>query len=244
MNKLAFLLYGMITFAGACFATEMTLAITIDDFPFISGNGQQIREVHHQLTEALLKHKAPAIFFVIANRLNKAQNGELLSLKQQGFDVGNHTYSHLNLRHTPVDEYIEDIDKADQILTPFLTHPKYFRYPYLAQGKWWWIRRKVHDHLASHNMVIAPVTVDSRDFEFNFRMLQHKEADPSFLQTLKKEYLDFVWAQALKAKQANHPLILLIHANQLNSYFLDSLLQMFESHGIHFVKLNSVLGRS
>ncbi|MCX7117360.1 MAG: polysaccharide deacetylase family protein [Legionellales bacterium] len=238
------LLYAILMLASACFAERRDIAVTVDDFPFISGNTQQIQMVHQHIADALQNHQAPATFFVIVNRLNTSQQqNQLLQLKQQGFGIGNHTFSHLSLRHTSVPEYILDIDKADKILAPMMSTPKYFRYPYLAQGRWWWNRRKVYAFLAKEQYVIAPITVDSRDFEFNLRMGEN--LDKGSLEKLKKEYLGFVWAQTLKAEhQSDLPRgrqILLIHTNLLNGLFLQDLLQMYEKKGYHFISLTDAL---
>lgn len=230
---------------NSLFAFEREIAITLDDFPFIYGDSSKIKEVHNKIISSLLKHKAPAICFVIADRLNQDQISEMKRFRNQGFAIGSHTYSHMNLRRTPVDLYIEDLDKADKILANSLTKPKYFRYPYLAEGRWWWTRNKVYKYLVTHNYIIAPVTIDSRDFEFNVRLneidLNNKEA----LNKFKQEYLDFVWQQTLRAEKKSGGIkgnqILLIHMNVLNSLFLDSLLQMFESHDYHFISLDEAL---
>ncbi len=245
MYKSLVLLFFCSIFFNPLYAFEREIAITLDDFPFIYGDSSKINEVHHKIMTSLLKHQAPAICFVIAERLNQEQINAMKMFRNHGFAIGSHTYSHPNLRRTPVDVYIQDIDRADRILVNSLTKPKYFRYPYLAKGKWWWTRNKVYHYLEQHDYIIAPVTIDSRDFDFNVRLnqvdLNHQEA----LDQLAQAYLDFVWEQTLRAekKSRGKPVkqILLLHMNVLNSLFLDRLLTMFERHGYHFIRLDDVL---
>lgn len=91
--------------------------------------------------------------------------------------------------------------------------------------------------------MIAPVTIDSRDFEFNSKLIMLMKQNPNAsLTDFKQRYLEFVWERTLTAEK-NTPgkQILLLHANLLNSYFLDDLLHMFEEHGYHFISLAEAL---
>ena len=73
--------------------------------------------------------------------------------KQQGFTLGNHTYTHISLSRVGAEKYIADLDKADQKLTSIMTTPKYFRYPYLDEGKGE-NRTQVYDYLSTHQMIL------------------------------------------------------------------------------------------
>lgn len=215
-----------------CFAANKQIAITIDDLPF-----RQSDEHVQNIINALLKHKAPAIGFVIGDWVNEDTIPQLQVLKSNGFLIGSHSYSHRSLRDISPEEYTADIAKADAILAPYMTSPKYYRYPYLAEGRWWWVRNKVYDYLREHNYVKAPVTIDSRDFVFNVELLEKKPE----LEVIKKKYIDFVWSNTQKAESNDKKQILLIHANVLNSYCLDDLLTMFESHGYQFISISEAL---
>ena len=219
------------------------IAITIDDLPMIGKTQSRFENI----VQALIYHKAPAIAFVIANKMDPQQVIKLKRFRDQGFLIGSHSYSHISLRNTPVNEYINDLARADEILSPLMTRPKYFRYPYLAQGKWWWQRRPVYQYLNNNHYVIAPITVDSKDYKFDaeFDWTMVDEASPAF-KKMKQTYLDFIWAQTLKAERKDKWLswsyhskkqILLMHGNLLNSYLLDNVLDMYEKHGYHFITI-------
>lgn len=217
------------------YAHNKQIAITIDDWPF-SPKGMALCD---NIQNALLKHKAPAVGFVIAEKLTPETLPQLESLKAHGFSIGSHAYSHISLRKVSVEDFMEDIARADVVLSTIMTKPKYFRYPYLAEGRWWWDRNKVHDYLKAHDYVIAPVNLDSRDFLFNTEFVKtHNEEEKL---KIKKQYLDFVWSNTKKAASTNKKLILLLHANVLNSYYMDDLLTMFESHGYQFISLAQAL---
>lgn len=238
LGLLAPAIFFMLPSHKSCLPEKRDIAITIDDLPFDNHYFQK-------MVDSLRAHKAPAIGFVIANRVNDEFKPQLEQFQRDGFQIGSHTYSHLRLSKTSADAYIDDIQRADDVLTPFMTVPKYFRYPHLSKGQWW-KSKKVIDYLTKNHYIVAPVTIDSKDFKFNVELLTSKERDnPDFLNQLKQRYFDFVWKQTLKAehKQRCTPTkqILLLHANQLNSYFLNDLLRMYEQKGVHFITLDDAL---
>lgn len=222
----------------SCFAATKQIAITIDDLPLKHGAEQYFNSIRN----VLLKHKAPAIGFVIAEWVNEDTIPQLNTLRADGFLIGSHSYSHRSLREISAEEYMEDIARADAILAPYMTSPKYYRYPYLAEGRWWWVRNRVYDYLREHHYIKAPVTFDSRDFLFNAEIakidLAHQEQE---MQEIKKRYIQSVLSKIKKTQGDNNKQILLIHANVLNSYCLDDLLTIFESEGYQFISLPEAL---
>lgn len=238
-------------FSSLCNAQDKEIAITIDDLPLVAsqmntpGNKQRSTERFTQIVQTFQKYKVPATGFVIAGAIEKGQWEFLEQFRQAGFMLGNHTYSHYNLNQMSAEKYIGDVERADKILAPIMTEPKYFRYPYLAEGNKK-TKQKVYDYLNEHHYVIAPVTIDSKDYEFNkmaygvpFR------ARAAYIQKLKSRYLAFIWKQTLlaekKSEGKNGKQILLIHANLLNSYLLGDVLEMYQKNGYKFISLTDAL---
>jgi peptidoglycan/xylan/chitin deacetylase (PgdA/CDA1 family) len=231
-----------------CFAQaapKKTIAITIDDLPFVG----EYRNFHlNMMIDSMKEQQVPATGFIIAKEV-RADNWEVLQkFRDAGFGLGNHTFSHANLNILKAKEYIQDIKEADSILSPVMTRPKYFRYPYLAMssGK---KRNKILCYLEKKHYHVAPITVDSKDFAFNQRLLSVPELDRrAYLNELKPFYLDFIWQQTLKAQ--DHSLyhhnpeqaqILLIHANLLNAYVLPDIINLYRQNGYSFVSLEDAL---
>jgi peptidoglycan/xylan/chitin deacetylase (PgdA/CDA1 family) len=251
LSLLKFLCISTALCSSLCFAQDHEIAITIDDMPLVAsqmgtpGNKQRSTERFTKIVEAFIKYKVPATGFVIAGSIEKGQWSFLEQFRKAGLMLGNHTYSHWNLNQMSAEKYIADIDRADKILTPIMTDPKYFRYPYLAEGNKN-TKQKVYDYLAAHHYTIAPVTIDSKDFDFNAMAYKVPfRSREAYIKKLKPRYLAFIWKQTqLAEKRANGKAskqILLIHANILNSYLLEDVLEMYQKNGYKFISLTEAL---
>ncbi|CDZ79003.1 polysaccharide deacetylase family sporulation protein PdaB [Legionella massiliensis] len=249
MAKLIFLYATLIS--SLCFAQAREIAITLDDLPLIASrmntadNRQLAQERFTKLVNTLFQYKVPATGFVIAGSIQRGQWEFLKQFRQAGFALGNHSYSHYNLNQIGAEEYIADIDRADKMLTKIMTTPKYFRYPYLAEG-YTINKAKVQAYLNAHHYTIAPVTINSKDYDFNKRLYKIAEDErESYATTLKAEYLAYIWNQTLKAekrsKWPDNKQIILLHANLLNSYLLADVLEMYQKNGYKFISLGEAL---
>ena len=236
-----------------CFAEEKEIAITIDDLPFV-GSGtstpaslKRTQDRFRALVKTLVDNQVPATGFAIGGAVAKNEWDLLEAFRDQGFSIGNHTYTHNSLNGMSAEKYIADIDRAGRVLARVMTEPKYFRYPYLAEGTGQ-KKQKVHDYLAQNQYTIAPVTIDSKDYEFNARFYKipyRKRAQN--LESFKKRYLAYIWKQTLLAerhtKKYGQPAkqILLIHANLLNSLCLEDIIKLYRKNGYKFISLADAL---
>jgi len=224
---------------------KKTISITIDDLPFVG----EYRNFHlNMMIETMTKENIPATGFIIASEVRQ-NNWEILrKFRDAGFGLGNHTLNHANLNRMDTKEYIREIQKADNILLPVLTKPKFFRYPYLAMssGK---KREDILCYLAQKEYQVAPITIDSKDFVFTQRLLSVEEKNRrAYFEELKPFYLDFIWQQTLRAEEHSklnrnneQAQILLIHANLLNAYVLPDIIHMYQQKGYAFVSLEQAL---
>jgi len=249
MRKLTFLFAFL--FSSLSAAETQEIAITIDDLPLVGskmntpGNQQRATERFDKIIQALTENNVPATGFVIAGAIADGQWSFLEKFRNAGLSIGNHTYSHYNLNQMSAEKYLADLDKADKILTPLMTSPKYFRYPYLAEGNKI-TKPKVLDYLNEHHYTIAPVTIDSKDFAFNEELYRVPyRSREAYVYKIKPRYLAYIWRETLKAeKRANGQpsrQILLIHANLLNSYLLGDIIKMYQQNGYKFITLNQAM---
>lgn len=226
-------------------AHKKTIAITIDDLPFVG----EYRNFHlNMMMETMLQEQVPATGFIIAKEVRTDNWDMLHKFREAGFGLGNHTFSHANLNKLTVSEYIQEIKKADSLLKPVMTKPKYFRYPYLAMSNGE-KRNQILCYLAKKHYQVAPITIDSKDFAFNQRLLAVPELQRrDYLKELKPFYIDFIWQQTVKAEdhsQYHHNTeqaqILLIHANLLNAYVLPDIITLYKEQGYEFINLDDAL---
>ena len=240
----------LLVFSTTIYAFDKEISITIDDLPFVgrSSSPGEMKHKHdrfNRILQALIDARIPATGFVIAGAIANGQWQLLENFQKNGFIIGNHTYSHDNLNQIGAEKYINDIAKADQRLTPLMTTKKYFRYPYLEEGNGK-SKHQVQQFLTKNQYRIAPVTIDSKDFIFNVKLISsHLRNRSERLEQVKERYLSYLSKETEKAeKRANgQPVkqILLIHANLLNSYLIGDVIQYYKDHGYRFISLDDAL---
>ena len=235
-----------------CTAQTREIAITIDDLPLVASkmdtpaNIQRSTERFMKIIQAFTDNNVPATGFVIGGAIEKGQWEFLEKFRNAGLMLGNHTYSHKSLNQIGAERYIADIERADKVIAPLLTEPHYFRYPYLAEGNKQ-SKPIVLNYLTEHHYTVAPVTIDSKDFEFNERAykVRFRDREQYIIKQLKPRYLAYIWQATLKAekKAKDKPVkqILLIHSNLLNSYALDDVIRMYKQNGYKFISLKEAL---
>ncbi len=233
------------------YAQVKEIALTIDDLPYVGtnsetkGNLQRSQDRFMKILGYVVDNHIPATGFVIAGSIAQGQWQLLEQFRAAGLGIGNHTYSHANLNRISAERYISEIQRSDKILAPIMTQPKYFRYPYLAEGRGL-TKQAVMDYLTANQYTIAPVTVDSNDYKFNERLLHISwRVRNQSVEQIKKQYLNFIWQQTLKAerhsKGGDSVQILLVHSNLLNSHCLGDVIKMYQDHGYRFVSLEAAL---
>lgn len=224
---------------------QRNIALTIDDLPFV---GEQKNFHLTMIIDTLKSQEIPATGFVIAGNVRPENWPTLQKFRDAGLGIGNHTLNHANAHQMSTSAYIQQIDGADKLLSPLLTQPKYFRFPYLATGEGD-KKANIQQYLSSKEYHVAPITIDSKDFIFNQLLLSVPEMERrQFLTVLKPCYLDFIWQQTLKAEATKHQQpkqnqaqILLIHSNLLNAYVLPDIIDLYRQHGYNFIPLNKAL---
>src|SRR6185369_6082124 len=127
-----------------------------------------------QLLKPFREQRIPVIGFVNAGRVPQLGEGGLRQILDlwldTGADLGNHTYSHLNINRVPFSQYTADIVKGEPIVRAALAaHGKkleFFRHPFLFTGSTPETKRALADFLDGHRYRVAPVTLDNNDYQF------------------------------------------------------------------------------
>jgi len=234
-------------------AQTKQVAVTIDDLPAVlTSNYQYQLKINRKILEALECYHVQATGFVIGNRAPGRTDIFELWLKQ-GHELGNHTYSHMDLDEVDTQVYELDIIKgAFEIEKLLLNHNqslRYFRFPYLHTGRNTQKGDLVREFLKENCYTIAPVTISPYDWEYNSWYVEawgsHKLKEE---EQIKRMYLDRIKTATAEAESLswehygrNIKHILLLHLNRLNAETLDQVLDYYERSGYTFITLEEAL---
>lgn len=128
-------------------AQDKELCITIDDLPTVTYGIDEpvfVKEITIDLINTFNKYDIPAIGFVNEGKLyrdeelDSSQVQLLETWLKNGYDLGNHSYSHSNYHSVSFDEFTNDIIKGEKVTKAlaekYETDYSYFRHPYLRIG--------------------------------------------------------------------------------------------------------------
>ncbi len=237
------------------------VAVTIDDLPVVSTRHDL--KNRQQITKNLLNHiteaKVPAIGFVNENKLytsgtrDEAQVDLLRSWLSANLELGNHTFSHVNIANVSLEKYEEEILKGEIITKELLTaknlQMRYFRHPYLWTGSSLETKSDLGKFLSEHKYTIAPVTIDNADYIFS-RAYDNAfdKKDNKLMKQIGAAYVPYMSAkfdywerQSVKLFGREIKQILLIHANFINSDYFDNIAKMLKKRNYQFIGLDNAL---
>jgi peptidoglycan/xylan/chitin deacetylase (PgdA/CDA1 family) len=238
------------------------VSITFDDLP-VAQSGATACELPglalltRKLLDPFKEEGVPLTAFVITgNRfcfgLTPDEKSEVLKLwVAAGAEMGNHTYSHRGLNNTPIEEYEQDILRADAELKSLLgiDRLRYFRSPALQTGPTSEVKERLDEFLESHGYQQSPVTFDNSDWMFATvysRALEN--GDFELAERVRSAYIpymesvvEFFEQRSVEVVGREFPQILLVHANRLNSEVAPSLLAMLKGRGYQFIPLEEAL---
>jgi peptidoglycan/xylan/chitin deacetylase (PgdA/CDA1 family) len=226
--------------ALASLAPRPQVAITIDDFnvfdtPQLSGAAR-----NQMILDALKGHSLKAAVFVNGKYVDNEKTLPLVrAWDERGHMIGNHSYSHFYYHNTEFEKFTADILRNEALLKQFPRFRKFFRFPFLKEGKTGEQREKMRAFLKAQNYRNAHVTIDASDWYVDQRLRARLKANPKAEAAPYRDfYLNHIWerstfydelARKLMGRSVKHTLLL--HHNVLNGLFLDDLLRMFKEKG-------------
>ena len=238
------------------------IAVTIDDLPTASVLGEDLDRAQRTtaaLLAALTRQKIPAIGFVNERKLGRdgvAEPARVALLQQwldAGLDLGNHTFSHLDLHRVSLDAFKEDIVRGEPVTRGLLTAAgrrlTFFRHPFLHTGASAESRRGVDAFLEERGYTVAPVTIDNYDYVFaaayDRTLARGDVLEPRRIETVYLDYMETVVAyyeqQSTVIVGREIPQTLLLHAHALNGATLDRLAERLRQRGYRFSPLAEAL---
>lgn len=238
-----------------------SVAVTFDDLPLntLSRDNVAWQEMTTRLLGHIRAYQIPAIGFVNEgklypdDRLDSVRVHLLRQWLEAGLELGNHTYSHPDLHHTPLAEFLADLRRGEVVTRPLMREfgreLRYFRHPFLHTGRDLETKTGLEAYLQENGYTVAPVTIDNsewiyaRAYELS---LQAKDSDQcerltvSYIAYMDSKFAYFEdQARALFGREI--PQVLLLHANRLNADYFGELAEMIRRRGYRFISLEEVL---
>lgn len=240
---------------------DRQVAITIDDLPAASNtlSTTDITAMTAKLLGTLRDQKVPVVGFVNEKKLYRfGETDERIRALRMwldyGFDLGNHTYTHMSLNKAGLKAWEDDVIQGESVTTLLLAEKKmkmrYFRHPFLDVGRDLQTRREAENFLVSRGYHIAPITLDAWDWAYaGIYEDAKKRGDAALQKQLADSYLSYSDAMFAYDEQLSKQVvgyepkqILLIHANQLEADHIGELLDVFRKRGYRFITLEEALG--
>jgi peptidoglycan/xylan/chitin deacetylase (PgdA/CDA1 family) len=258
MKKYALLLSFLLCCTVA-FAQQKQICITVDDLPAVAYGEDNKREITEKLIQHFDKYEIPAIGFVNEGKLfyNGKLNPEQVDLLkhwlESGYELGNHTYNHLDYNKSSFEKFTGEITKGELITKPlsekFNLPWQYFRHPFLHVGQTKAKADSLSKFLKNANYIEAPVTVDNADYLFAKAYSNaNKASDKALMKRIGGEYVNYMEAKVVYFEKLTDklfgrqiPQILLTHANLINADYYDDLAEMFIKSGYGFIALETAL---
>ena len=248
-------------FVSVSQGAERFVSLTIDDLPYQRG-GALIDD--QSLTKKLVAHireqKVPTVGFVNEVKLHEngpeqlaARSALLEQWLDAGVELGNHTYSHVDINAVPLADYTQDVLKGEEITRALMRERgmtlRYFRHPFLRAGKEAGIKADLEKFLLEHQYVIAPVTIDNDEWIFGGAYdVAATSGDAATMQRIGRDYLhymeqSFVFSEHLARQVVGRDIrhVLLVHANAMNAEYLDDLIVKVRERGYDFISLPEAL---
>ncbi len=222
--------------------SKPTVSFTFDD-----GNTEDIanykfEDWNKSILNTLKKADLKSVFFVTGfNKTDKKGTYLLTEWDKQNHSIANHTFSHPNFndKNNTLEIFEDELQKTDSIIHQYKNYVKYFRFPYLKEGKSKEKIDGIRSILKENNYKNGYVTIDASDWYVNSRLINQmkyrKKVDTLAFQEF---YLNHIIDRAnfyeslsfeLNGRHIKHTLLL--HHNLSSALFLKSLIKRFKKEG-------------
>ena len=265
LSTFAFLVLVLLPILCEARAQSHTVAMTVDDLPFVSGNPQPLTpndakramQVNQRILRAFAAQRIPATGFVIERHIQQLgirPGTKILRMWiRPGFDLGNHMYSHPDVNSLSIEQVEEEITQGETTIKPLLEsvsrRPEFLRFPYNHTGD----SKEKHDTIAAflsaHGYRLAPCTIDNTDYEFNQTyVLALARRDQQAAARIRTAYIAYTgaeidWYTALDKQVFGYdpPHVMLLHDSPLNGDTIEQVISLFNQRGYKFVTLAEAL---
>ncbi len=245
-------------------AQTRAVAVTFDDLPYQAPDALLCDpEAAMALTTGFVDMLRPldthAAVFINEGKVCEAQRATLLPRilnvwLDAGLELGNHTFSHINIHRTTAEAWLADADRGAEITRAVLEargqRLRWFRHPYLFTGETPEKKTAMAEGLAQRGYDVAPVTLDNNDWMFAAVYRQAEAAGDEALKIrIGQTYvahmttvLDHFEPYSAELTGGREPAqVLLLHANSLNRDWYPQIHALYLARGYRFVTLEEAL---
>lgn len=232
----------VLAFLAGSLLVGQSLVLTIDDGPNLDPTPKlSAQERNQRLLEAFKGKEVRVVLFANGIRGGDSDEGyrTLSAWGSAGHRIGNHTYSHPNLKEVSAEAYLEDFDRLDRLIKPLPGYWRMFRFPFLEEGKNSAEWRRIQEALRQKGYRDAPVSISTYDWSYNAQLHELLKTKPAAdITPLRDRYLGHIQAclagyrelgRELLGREATHAILL--HHNLLNAMVMPDLLAMLEREG-------------
>jgi len=252
LNLRTLLLALLIAAPAAAQASDLKMAITVDDLP-VHG-ALPPGETHVSVAKAFLTALNAAGAAPVYGFINGVQNervpgaAPVLTLwREAGHPLGNHGWSHLGLDGIDVATFASELDRNDAVLAQLAgdTDFRWFRFPFLNEGTTPAKRAGAREVLKARGYHIASVTVSFGDYAWNepyARCMARGDTDAvadleaSFLQAAR-DSLTYSRTMSAQLYGEDIPYVLLLHLGAFDARIAPRMLALYQSMGVKLVSL-------
>ncbi len=233
-------------------ARAQQIAFTWDDLPAHSAlpPGETRVEIGRKLIAAMKEAHLPPVYGFVNGILTEQEPLSTPMLKEwrdAGFQLGNHTWSHVNLNQHSLAEWEADTLKNEALLQSYMGSEDWhwLRYPNLAEGDTPEKREGARKFLAEHGYKIAAITMSFGDYLYNGPYARCvAKNDAASISKLEKSYLaaadatiNYTRAMSKALYGRDIPYVLLMHVGALDARMLPRLLKLYRDKGFRFISL-------
>lgn len=245
-------------------AQTRQVAVTFDDLPYqapeeVLCDPDAAMVLTRNFVDMLRPLDTKAAVFVNEGKVCEAERPTLLPAilnvwLDAGLDLGNHTFTHINIHQNTVEAYLADVDRGAEISRPLLVGRgkslTYFRHPYLFVGETPEKKAAIAAGLAGRGYTIAPVTIDNNDWMFAGVYRKAEAAgDEALKRRIGEAYvahmtavLDHWEPYSAEVTGGREPAqVLLLHANSLNQDWYPQIHALYLARGYRFIPLDEAL---
>ncbi|MFT4536817.1 MAG: peptidoglycan/xylan/chitin deacetylase (PgdA/CDA1 family) [Saprospiraceae bacterium] len=219
-----------------------TVSFTFDDGLTRDIVNYKFEEWNALILNALKEANLSSMFFVTGfNKLDKKGKYLVSEWDKRNHRIANHTFSHPNFndKNNTLETFEEELLMTDSIIGGYNNYVKYFRFPYLKEGKSKEKTNGIRSILNKHKFRNGYVTIDASDWYVNSRLInQMKYRQKVDTKAFEEFYLNHIIERAkfyesisyqLNGRHIKHTLLL--HHNLTSALFLKSLIERFKSEG-------------